>query len=148
MIRRIHKFLKLTVADRWLLLQAFFLLAVIQLGLHALPFLKVRRLLDRCVSLPRVLPWLQRPAAERIPWAIQVARCYLTNATCLPQALATHFLLRRNGYPADLKIGAAKNAQGTLEAHAWVVSEQKIVIGALRDLDRYVPLSTANQQRS
>lgn len=141
-MKAIYKFLQLPRSDRWLLLQAFVLLTAIQVGLHLLPFLNLKRDLERFAAVKRSSPITRRPAADRIPWAVRVASGYIPKATCLPQALVTHFLLVRNGYPADLKIGAAKKQDGSFEAHAWVTSEQRIVIGALRDLDRYTPLST------
>lgn len=138
---KLYKFLKLSGADRWLLIETFALLAAVQLGLYFLPFQTLRRFLDRLITGWRSFSFTAHPAAARIPWAVRMASGYIPKSTCLPQALVTHFLLLRHGYPADLKIGAAKKADGTLEAHAWVVSEQQIVIGALHDLDRYILLS-------
>ncbi|MFN8441333.1 MAG: lasso peptide biosynthesis B2 protein [Caldilineaceae bacterium] len=141
-MKAVYKFFQLSGSDRWLLLQAFVLLAAIQLGLYALPFLNLKRFLERFATLKGGNFFNNRPTADRIAWAVRVASGYIPKATCLPQALVTHFLLVRNGYPADLKIGAAKKQDGSFEAHAWVTSEQRIVMGALRDLDRYTPLST------
>jgi hypothetical protein len=38
-------------------------------------------------------------------------------------------LLARRGYPALLHIGVAKGKEGQFQAHAWVESEGKVVIG-------------------
>lgn len=140
-MKKLRKFLQLSWTERWLLTEAVVLLVAVQVGLYFLPFRNLRRLLERVTVWPVELPFVGRAEATRIPWAVRLASSFIPNATCLPQALVTHFLLMRNGYPADLKIGAARNQDGTVAAHAWVTSEQQIVIGALRDLDRYVPLS-------
>jgi hypothetical protein len=143
---RVRKFLKLSRLERWLLVKAFLGLAVIQFGLHFFTFQKLKRLLNRWSGGSVVSSASQRPEVEQISRAVRVASYYIPDTTCLPQALVAHFLLLRNGYPAELKIGAAKNRDGKLEAHAWVTSGEMIVIGALRDLDRYAPLTATEKK--
>jgi hypothetical protein len=53
------------------------------------------------------------------------------HATCLPQALAAASLLAHAGHEAELHIGVKKNTKGKLEAHAWVESAGRIVVGDL-----------------
>jgi Transglutaminase-like superfamily len=48
-----------------------------------------------------------------------VARNLFFKTNCLEQSLVLWPLLRRRGFPAELKIGARKDA-GRFEAHAWV----------------------------
>lgn len=52
---------------------------------------------------------LEEAAARNLP--------FKTN--CLEQSLVLWPLLRRRGFPAELKFGARKDA-GKFEAHAWV----------------------------
>jgi Transglutaminase-like superfamily len=47
------------------------------------------------------------------------ARNLLFRPSCLERSLVLWWLLRRRGIPAELRIGARKDAQ-KLEAHAWV----------------------------
>jgi hypothetical protein len=56
---------------------------------------------------------------------------------CLARALTTEVLLTKYGYCPLLKIGVVKESQGKLEAHAWVEEQEKVVIGDLRDLDKF-----------
>jgi hypothetical protein len=49
-------------------------------------------------------------------------------------------MLARNGHPAALRIGVAKDGDGTLEAHAWVETGGSVIVGHLRDLARFAPL--------
>ena len=77
---------------------------------------------------------------EKIVWAVTVASRYVPAATCLTQALAGQILLAQHGEPALLQIGVAKNEAGNLEAHAWVESRGRIVIGDSRELFRYTRL--------
>ncbi len=47
----------------------------------------------------------------------------------------------RNGYPVELRIGVVKTNQGGLEAHAWVESGGRLVVGDLtQGLSTYAPL--------
>jgi len=133
-----HKFLRLASMDRHLLIKAVLLVGAVRLGLWLLPFRVLRRMLE----IPkRKTAEFQKtnPAAslDRFIWAVKVASQYVPAATCLTQAFATQTLLTRNGHPADLRIGVLKTQEGQLEAHAWVESNGKIVIGNLPDLARY-----------
>ena len=127
--------------DRRLLIKAALLVGAVRLGLWLLPFQVVLRMLEipkrKIAELPKA-----NPAAplDRYIWAVKAASQYVPAATCLTQALATQTLLTKSGYRADLRIGVLKTKEGQLEAHAWVESGGKIVIGDLPDLARYSAL--------
>lgn len=138
----LRKWLKLSPVERRLLLRAWLLLGMIRVALWLLPFRVVYRLPARTQSAA------PRCSIEQIGWAVAVAGVYLPFATCLPQALTAHVLLRRNGHAADLKIGVARDDRGRLEAHAWVESTGRIVIGgSAGSLARYTPLPTVSLER-
>jgi hypothetical protein len=84
----------------------------------------------------------------KIAWSIRVAARYIPSATCLTQAFAGVRLLKEFGQPACLRIGVAKSTEGKLEAHAWVESSGRIVIGKLSDLSRYNVLSPLDKAYS
>lgn len=145
-MKRIHKFLQLSLPDQLLLIKAILLLAIVTLGLRTLPWLTLqRRLLKLANRRSRFAP-ARRPSAQRIAWAIQVASRYVPKATCLPRALAAQLLLIQSAYPADLQIGVVRNDDGKFEAHAWVTGESGIVIGGVYDLERFVPLSPVERE--
>ncbi|HTR21474.1 MAG TPA: lasso peptide biosynthesis B2 protein [Gemmatimonadales bacterium] len=131
------RFLRLSGADRSLLIRSGLVLTLARLALWLLPLTGARRL----------LAWLTKPhpvqtaTAERIGWAVSVASRVVPRATCLPQALAGEALLAQDRHPVALRIGVVKTDRGRLEAHAWVESAGRIVVG---DLDRrhaaYTPL--------
>lgn len=135
------KFLHLTKRDLQHLVSTALLLGAIKLGLLLLPFQTLRRLL---VSITRATSQLQevdKAYIDKVIWAVAVASRYMPGgAKCLAQAMATQVLLGRRGYPAALRIGVAKGEAGQLEAHAWVESQGKIIIGGLRDLLHFTPL--------
>jgi hypothetical protein len=49
----------------------------------------------------------------------------------------TEILLTKYGYFPLLKIGVAKGEQEQIEAHAWVEEQEQIVIGNLRDFEKF-----------
>jgi Transglutaminase-like superfamily len=140
-MKRIRKFLLLSQADRLLLLQSAFVVAFVTMGLRIFPWLRLQRLLLKLADRhPRFLT-SSRPSANRIAWGVRASSQYVPKATCLPQALAAQHLLVWFAYPADLQIGVARDKNGKLEAHAWVTSENQIIIGNVRNVDQFVSLS-------
>jgi hypothetical protein len=137
---RIRKLFDLPTPDRSLLLTALLLMGGIVVGLRMLPFQTLHRLLTGMTRGSGRSRQEDRPSPERIAWAVTVVSRYVPGAACLAQASAVRTLCRRYGYPVRLQIGVTKSGQGDLEAHAWVESEGRVVIGGLHDLSRYTLL--------
>jgi len=68
-----------------------------------------------------------------------VASRYVPGATCLTRALALQIWLGRRGQAAELRFGVARGAEAPLDAHAWLESAGRILIGAA-EVPRYAPL--------
>lgn len=141
MIRLWHRLRTASREERALAVEALALLLVARLALWFLPFAAVRRLLSFSPRLPRT------PAvpAERTAWAVAAAARRLPGPfrDCLPQALAAEAMLKRHGAPAELRIGVRRGSAGRqVEAHAWVLSGERVVVGSLDDLPSYVPLAS------
>ena|SRR5687768_1447553 len=133
----IRKFVRLSPPDRSLLIRSVLLVGAARLALWALPFNTARRLIARRARWSPV-PY---PTTERIGWAVSVAKRFIPKGNCLPQALAAESLLTRGGYPVQLRIGVAKTDDGRLDAHAWVESNGRLVVGDLtQGLASYTPL--------
>jgi hypothetical protein len=145
-MKRLHKFLRLTSAERYLLIRAACLLASISLGLRLLPFATLRRLLTRVGAVSAVSRRVEQPASDRIVWAVATAsRCVPGARTCLPQALAAQVMLQQWGYPVRLRIGVTRDEEGSFQAHAWVESQGRVVIGGSA-LARYTALPTLDRR--
>jgi len=145
-MKRLRKFLQLARTDQLLLLQTILVLGIVTLGLRILPLLTLQsRLLKLANRHTRFVP-AQRSSAHRIAWAIRVASRYIPKSTCLPRALAAQFLLIQRMYPADLQIGITRNEDGRFEAHAWVTSGSRIILGGVHNLDHFVPLSPMKRE--
>lgn len=115
--------------ERKLLLTVTLLLLSLKLGLAVLPYRRVIRLLD-FTAFKRKDQDSGNGYRGRVIWAVQaIGKRTLGDRPCLPQALATQWLLRLNGEHADLHIGVRKGADQVLAAHAWLEQEGQVIIG-------------------
>lgn len=137
-MRQLRYLLTMRWCERILLLYTFALLTLVRLGLK---FLSFEQLQDAVTRLQRKS--LRKPTytLEGVVWAINLCTKYMPGgAKCLARALTVQHLLHWQGYPFEIVIGVAKGDRNQLEAHAWVISEDQIVVGWLPDLERYRPL--------
>jgi hypothetical protein len=139
-MKRLRKFLYLAPRDRRLLVSTTILLGAIRLGLRLLPFRTMRRMVIQLAQTPTGLHPTKQYSVDRLAWAVTVASRYVPKATCLAQALAAQVLLGRYGYLSQLRLGVARDEEGRLEAHAWLESHGRIVVGG-GELSRYTLLS-------
>jgi hypothetical protein len=139
-MKRLHKFLRLTSSERLLLINSMVLLGGIRVGLWLLPFQTLRHILANVSSLSSELRETNEVSVNDIVLAITTIDRFMRGTKCLCRALATQILLSRYGYAGSIRIGVAKSKHGKLEAHAWVESQGRIIIGDLRELSRYVSM--------
>ena len=69
---------------------------------------------DAAVDDPALAEWVDR-VLHRLPppW----------RHTCLKRAVVLHYLVRRAGRPAELRIGVRRDESAALAAHAWLVRD-------------------------
>lgn len=146
MMRWLRKLRRLPSTDHHrLLVQSVLLVSSIRMALWLMPFRTLRRLL-RWMSRAKVeSPVADEEDTSRMAWAVTTASRYIPGARCLARALAMQVLLVRRGHTARLRIGVLKDEVGQLQAHAWVESHGRIVIGGIGDLARYTPLPLCEQ---
>lgn len=148
-MNHLRKFFGLSRADRGLLARALLLVAMTRVGLHLLPFSTLRRLLDRISKRPADPLHRGRTSPQQIVWAVKAAGRQLPWAsTCLTEALTGQVLLHRQGYPATLHIGVAKGPISQFQAHAWLESDGKTVLGGARTSGQYAPLARLHDHSS
>ena len=142
---RLGKFLRLPVIDRHLLVNVLLLVWIVRVSLWLLPFRVIRQLLARLARESVRVQVEGRVPIDRIVWAVRLASRYAPAATCLTQALVARVLLGRSGHPAALRIGVARSETGQLQAHAWVESNGRVVIGGSESsLKHYSLLAASN----
>ena len=118
----LSRFVALDARERMLLLALLLVLPCIRVSLRLWGFGRTRAAISRWTSrYPKRAPSARDlQTAESLAELAKVAgRRAPLAATCLPQALAVHAVLRRRGLDPELKIGVRKGEAG-FEAHAWV----------------------------
>ena len=112
--------------------------AWVRLALWRWPYAEVRA---RLVALRRRDAVPPRLAADHEPadlaWAVRAAARRVPKAACLTQALALESLLADAGIRAEVRIGVARRADGSFEAHAWLEHDGRILIGGVPDMERF-----------
>ena len=138
-MRRVRKFLSLSLREKFLLMKAAILVFAIRVGLTLLPFSTLQKLLAKITKKNIDRDRQGRPSIDQLAWSVAAVSHFVPKATCLVQALAIQVLLLREGYPANLQIGVTKGDRGELQAHAWVENEGKVInVGS--EVGQYEPL--------
>jgi len=137
-MKKVCKFLRFSPMERRLLIRAVLLVGAVRLGLWVLAFERLRNLLVRVRQRSVERNGSDQVSVDEIVWAVTLASRYVPRATCLTQALAGQVLLARWGHRVELFIGVARGPAGSLEAHAWLESCGRVVIGDLVNLSRYI----------
>ena len=135
---RIRRFLALSVRDKLLVLRCVPIVAAVRLGLSLLSYKTIKR----WIRFDREVRPAPTEELRRLAWGIRNAARLVPRASCLTQALAAQFLLARSGYRSQIRVGVVKDAEGRFCAHAWLISDDRVVVGgSRRDLQRYTPLT-------
>ena len=83
---------------------------------------------------------------ERVAWAVEKAAGFTPGSTCLVSALVCQALLHRTGHQARLCIGAARNARGGVEAHAWIEDRGEVLLGGPASrVSGYTPFANVDE---
>ena len=146
--RRLRKFVRLPAAERRLLIKAALLLAATRVGVWLLPFRTVRRVVARMADAPAGFRSADRSSMEEVVRAVgRAGRLLSCASTCLTEAVVAQVMLARRGHPATLRIGVARSEEGRFEAHAWVESGGRVMIGG-HELGRYAPLAALEADKA
>ena len=136
---RLSKFLRLSSAERTLLVRVWILLGITRLCLSIFRLTILRKLLTA------IGPFVARADKEftddQLVRIVGIVSRYVPKATCLAQALTIQLVLKKSGRGAHLHIGVTGSDNGRLEAHAWVESQGRVIIGG-SDLGRFNSLTS------
>jgi hypothetical protein len=121
----------MSARERRLLLVGGVVVACVRILLWILPFRRLVRLVERtALRSARVAPVrLPEDTNVTLAWGVTTAARYVPRATCLTQALAAQWLFAWFGHPTQLRIGVAKGNGKLLQAHAWLESEGRVLVG-------------------
>lgn len=142
-MKRVHRLLALSWADKFILLEALLWLGIARASVLTLPFRWLVRVLRQQSGVtPNADDPATLPTRKRVAWAIAaISKRTPWDSNCLAQALAAKIMLRRRGMASTLYLGVAKAKEGGLDAHAWVRSGNLILTGGY-DLSRYAVTAT------
>src|SRR4051812_39177250 len=126
-MNRLANFVRLPIAEKFLLLRAWWLLATATARLRILPHRWNRPWIEAGESFGSPAP---DDAAQRVAWAVAVVSSYVPYGRCLPQAMAARELLRSMGYRSTVRIGVRKPSESEFQAHAWLECDGRIWVGA------------------
>lgn len=137
MSARLQKFIALSLGDKLLLLQAWFVLGWYRAALLLVPLKRLTAGLERQVqSSPTMsLPPAQIEEAEKIGYLVAVAASMTPwQSLCLVQVLTVQKILARRGVPGQFYLGVQKGeisaeAPDGLAAHAWLQCADTVVSG-------------------
>jgi hypothetical protein len=145
--QRLRKVAALSWADRWLMVQVFFLLGVARLSLRLIPFRRLARWLGPLqTETPPDAPPEHLVQARRVGLAIvRVSPYTLWTSNCFPQALVAKYWLQRRRIPTTLYLGVALTktddaAHSEMTAHAWLRCGPLLVTGR-RGHERYTMIA-------
>jgi len=137
------RWVRLPFADQRITLEALAVVLVARAAVGALPPAKLSRLVQRAMrsSAPRRGRGVPTNSAtlSSVRTAILRASARIPGASCLTQALAGWWLLRRRGIDSELRVGVNRDGEG-LTAHAWLLVERRVLLGGRDPEARYVPL--------
>lgn len=126
----LNRFVTLPAHRRAIAAEAVIALGLARLLVLTVPIRWIARRFGRRPAPPHAQPtplgdvvrevgWAVRAAASRTPW----------KSACLAQAIAGKWMLARRGVQATIRLGVAKDADGTLHAHAWLCAGDAVLTG-------------------
>jgi len=135
MMRILQRLGAMSPAERGLVVEATFALALASFAIALFPFRRIaasaRRVPDSGIGEDerqrRVaqVGWAVAACARRVPW----------RAKCFEQGLAAQWMLGRRRVPSSLHYGVAKDGDEELVAHVWLRSGQLDVLGCENSSD-------------
>lgn len=127
--RSVLGILSLSGSEMIFLGRCLLVVAAVRLGLTLLSYNRVRSLVTRldarqCASMGEL---------RRVAWGVAAAARFVPYSTCLTQALSGQYILARQGNASKIRIGIERGTGDQLKAHAWLVSDNHIVLGGSID---------------
>ncbi len=141
-MRKLTKLMRLSPAKILLLLRSSAWIIVTRVALKLLPFDTVRKTMAKRGKTQKLTAISSASKkVDEIIWAVEVSSRYLLRQRpCLTKALVAQMMLSQQGFATLLRIGVARNPDGSLQAHAWLEHEGEIMIGYLHSMQQFTPL--------
>ena len=129
---------RLTLPDWWVLAMVTAAQLAVGAALRFMSLSAWRRHATRWRPFARLVV---RGSNRRIAWAIEATGKRLgQRSTCLIRALVAELVMNAQEGPMTLTIGVRRTATGAFHAHAWLVQEDLVLVGATSD--EYLPMAS------
>ena len=123
----LNKIARTPPVDLATLAEALFLLAISRLALKTLPLGVLSRHFRKP---PKTASRRAEDLIDRVRWAVTaVGRRVPMKFVCFPQAIAARSMLRRCGIASTIHYGVARDREGKLQAHVWLLAGDVNVVG-------------------
>jgi hypothetical protein len=120
---RIKSFFSLDFQKRTLLLKSFWVVGIVRICLSLVGTKKTREFTSKfSINTGNSTP-------SELAWSVRIASKVVYNATCLTQAISLQAMLSRSDLGSVLRIGTRLSNDRTVEAHAWVLIGDDVLIG-------------------
>lgn len=127
--------------ELWLASKLWFLLLGVRASLKVLRYDRTRRWLSTLGSTPRRRLVARDLGADRAARLLERVSAFVPDGKhCLARALVLEGVLLRRGHPAKIEFGVARSKSKGLEAHAWLLSGDRILLGG-RERGRFTALT-------
>lgn len=140
----LRRILRLTRRETMLLGQALVAVTRVRLYLWRSKHRELRRLIDSYpVSQDSASAAVPHAVLAEVAWSVRNAARLVPGATCLTQASAGQILLAKRGHASTIRLSVPARAAvaGELAPHAWLISDDTILLGGTpADYARHRPL--------
>ncbi len=130
MLHKFKKFTKLSREEKFLFIEAFFLLGIMRFALLTLSFKRLTRSLKQTPKRKELtaLNKEEQKTALKVGIAINSAAAHTPwESACLVQSLVAYKMLKRRGIAGVFYLGVAK--KGDVKAHSWTQCGDVIITG-------------------
>jgi len=116
-------------------------LAYYRAGLWLFPSIVTKNAVSGLTHVPSDRGQIDKVLVNEVLRSVRRCSRYVPFASCLTQALAAKTILKRYGQPSKVRIGVAPT-DSTIEGHAWVEIDDRIVLGRLPQHARFAVMTS------
>ncbi|MEZ5422166.1 MAG: lasso peptide biosynthesis B2 protein [Pyrinomonadaceae bacterium] len=127
--------------EKAMIVRSLLWLSYYRAGLWLFPSIVTRRAANDLTDAPDNYGQTDNTLVDEVLRSVRRCSRYIPAASCLTQALAAKTILKHYGQPSKIRIGVAPT-DSTIEAHAWVEIDNKIVLGRLRQHARFAVMTS------
>ncbi len=138
-MNKIRIFFSSGAHERGMVVRTLFWLWFFRLRNLVLPYRLTKKWMSEEIAIDPSAEMKNDVVIKEVASSVNRCKRYVPGATCLTQALAARAVMRHYGQASNIRLGVAKS-DASIEAHAWVEVEGRIVLGRQPNNARYTVL--------